>query len=128
MKEITTCHLVLEKDINHHRTLFAGRASEWTVEAGFLAATTFLHSKNVVCVAIQELHFHKPVHAGESVSFQGSIVKTGRTSVVSFVKGTLLSTQELFLEGLIKFVYVDEEGRAKPHGFALDAEEERKPN
>ena len=36
-KTFITHHLVRSEDLNHHGTLFAGRSSEWFIEAGFIA-------------------------------------------------------------------------------------------
>lgn len=125
MEEITTCHLVLGEDLNHHRTLFAGHATEWFVEAGYIAATTFLGAKDLVCLAIHDLYFTRPVPAGETVSITASVVYAGRTSLVSYVSAVIPSTREMVLEGYVQFVHVDKDGKAKPHGLRILAETER---
>ena len=38
IQALSIYHLVKSEDLNHHRTLFAGRGAEWLVEAGFIAA------------------------------------------------------------------------------------------
>ena len=35
-------HLVKSEDLNHHRTLYAGRTAEWFVETGFVAAANLV--------------------------------------------------------------------------------------
>lgn len=125
MKEITTSHLVLGQDINHHNTLFAGRAAEWFVEAGYMAATSALGSNHVVCVAIHELSFYRPTPIGESILFRSSVVYAGRSSLVSYVSASLPSTQEQVLEGFIRFVQLDENGKPQAHGLKVVAETDK---
>ena len=47
-KQLIIHHLVKGEDLNHHRTLFAGRGAEWLVEAGFIAAADMLN-RNLFC-------------------------------------------------------------------------------
>lgn len=122
---ITTYHLVLGQDLNHHGTLFAGRAAEWFIEAGYLSATSILKSNALVCQEVQEFCFRKPVPAGETISFTASVVYAGLTSLVSYINAIIPSSQELILEGYIRFVFVDKNGKAQPHGLQIHADTER---
>ena len=47
MQTLSVYHLVKSEDLNHHRTLFAGRGAEWLVEAGFIAAASLLPPERV---------------------------------------------------------------------------------
>ena len=48
METLTIHHLVKGEDLNHHRTLYAGRGAEWLVEAGFIAASNLI-PRNMSC-------------------------------------------------------------------------------
>ncbi len=112
--------LVKSEDLNHHRTLFAGRCAEWFVEAGFIAIASVLPASNVVCLKIHGLTFTKPLKSGDIASFESRIVYTGTSSIKVFVK--LINRVETYsiLEGFITFVYVDDKGRALPHGLSVE--------
>jgi acyl-CoA hydrolase len=116
--------LVKSEDLNHHGTLFAGRSAEWFVEAGFIAAASILPAQNIVCLKIHGMTFTRPVHPGEIACFDSRIVHTGRTSLVAYVQLSLRHGEEPALAGFITFVYVDEHGKAQPHGLTLELETE----
>lgn len=48
MNTIMTHHLVRSEDLNHHNTLYAGRAADWFIEVGYMAVEQYLPSSNVV--------------------------------------------------------------------------------
>ena len=120
IKTFVIHHLVKGEDLNHHRTLFAGRDAEWVVEAGFIAAASLLPPVNVVCVKVHGMLFRRPVHPGEIIRFESKVVLTGRTRLVSYVRA--LVGEELAVDGFITFVYVDEQGKPQPHGLQMMAE------
>mgnify|MGYP001020425278 CR=1 FL=1 len=91
-------HLVKGEDLNHHGTLFAGRGAEWLVEAGFIAASNVLPAKYLLCMKIHGMQFSRLI-----------------TYIRAETKG------ELTVEGFITFVYVDDEGRSRPHGLTVEA-------
>lgn len=78
MKEIKISHLIKSEDLNHHGTLFAGRTTEWLVEAGFIAAAA-VHGRpqDILCVNVHGFTFKKPVQKGDILTIYGRIVKTG---------------------------------------------------
>ena len=120
MKTLTIHHLVKGEDLNHHSTLFAGRGAEWLVEAGFIAAADLLPPQYVLCLKIHGMTFQRPVRPGEVVRFDSKIVLTGRSSLIAYVRAT--TKEELTVDGFLTFVYVDDEGKSRPHGITIDAE------
>ena len=122
-------HLVKIEDLNHHGTLFAGRAAEWFVEATYIEAN--IHYKNpegLVCLKIHGMKFMKPAKKGEIVNIKTSIAYAGRTSIMVYGKAyNMLNPQEVLVEGFVTFVSVDEDGKKKPHNikFVPQTEEER---
>lgn len=119
MKTLTIHHLVKGEDLNHHQTLFAGRGAEWLVEAGFIAAADLLPPQFILCLKIHGMLFRRPVKPGEVVRFDSRIVLTGRSRLIAYVRAEVKG--ELTVDGFITFVYVDEEGKPRPHGLTIEA-------
>ncbi|HHX08130.1 MAG TPA: acyl-CoA thioesterase [Chloroflexi bacterium] len=122
METMTIHHLVKSEDLNHHRTLYAGRGAEWLVEAGFIAASNLLPPEYVLCLKIHGMMFTRPVKPGEVVRFDSKIVLTGRSRLVAYIRAT--TKGELTVDGFITFVYVDDQGKSRPHGISIEAETE----
>ena len=120
MKTLTIHHLVKGEDLNHHRTLFAGRGAEWLVEAGFIAAADLLPPEYVLCLKIHGMTFQRPVRPGEVVRFDSKIVQTGPSRLIAYVRAT--TKEELTVDGFLTFVYVDDQGKSRPHGITIEAE------
>ncbi len=120
MKTLTIHHLVKGEDLNHHRTLFAGRGAEWLVEAGFIAAADLVPPEYVLCLKIHGMTFQRPVKPGEVVRFDSKIVQTGRSRLIAYVRAT--TKEELTVDGFLTFVYVDDHGKSRPHGIVIEAE------
>ena len=116
----TTNRLVKGEDLNHHGTLYAGRASEWFVESGFVAAASLTTPENIVCLQIHRLQFKHPVHKGEIACFRSQIVYAGKTSLIAHIH--MSSSNEEVLEGFISFIHVDSSGVPFPHGIQLHPE------
>lgn len=116
-KRLIIHHLVKSEDLNHHRTLFAGRGAEWLVEAGFIAAADLLPPQFVVCVKVHGMAFTRPVRPGEIIRFESKIVLTGRSRLVAFIQAFV--KDQPVVQGFITFVYVDEEGKPRPHGIVI---------
>lgn len=121
--EIQTFHydrLIKSEDLNHHGTLFAGRCSEWFVDAGFIAVASVLPPNNIVCLQIHGLTFSQPISSGEIACFESKMVQTGRTSLKVYVTLKRRSEEEPIVKGFITFVHIDENGKAIPHGLDLE--------
>ena len=120
MQTLTIHHLVKGEDLNHHRTLYAGRGAEWLVEAGFIAASNLLPPEFVLCLKIHGMTFIRPVKPGEVVRYDSRIVLTGRSRLIAYIRAT--TKGELTVDGFITFVYVDENGKSRLHGITIEAE------
>ena len=119
MQTLTIHHLVKGEDLNHHRTLYAGRGAEWLVEAGFIAASNLLPPVEVLCLKIHGMQFRRPVRPGEVVRFDSKIVFTGKTRLVAYIRAE--TKGELTVDGFITFVHVDLNGKPQPHGLSIEA-------
>ncbi|NLG41209.1 MAG: acyl-CoA thioesterase, partial [Chloroflexi bacterium] len=93
METLTIHHLVKGEDLNHHRTLFAGRGAEWLVEAGFIAASNLLPPEYVLCLKIHGMTFTRPVQPGEVVRYDSRVVWTGRSRLVAYIRATTKGEQ-----------------------------------
>lgn len=117
----TTHHLVKSEDLNHHGTLFAGRSAEWFVESAFIAASTLLKPKNILCRKIHGLSFMRPVYPGSTVCLRSRVVYAGKSSMIVYVDFFLINDFEnLIADGYVTFVNVDENAKSIPHGITLD--------
>lgn len=112
--------LVKSEDLNHHRTLFAGRCAEWFVEAGFIAVASVLPASSIVCLKIHGLSFTKPLNSGDIACFESKVVHTGKSSIKVFISLRENNQDDPILDGFITFVHVDEDGNSKPHGLTLE--------
>lgn len=112
--------LIKSEDLNHHRTLFAGRCAEWFVEAGFIAVASVLPASSIVCLKIHGLSFTQPLRSGDIACFESKIVYTGTSSIRVYVILKENDHEDPIVEGFITFVYVDEDGFSQPHGLKLD--------
>ncbi len=119
-KSIIIHRQIKSQDLNHHGTLFAGRAAEWFVEAGLIAAAGLTSPRNVVCVNIHGMVFSKPVHVENILRFESKVVYTGRTRIVTNVKIVFAHNDELVLSGFLTFVHVNEKGEPVPHGIKIE--------
>jgi acyl-CoA hydrolase len=119
-------HLVKSEDLNHHRTLYAGRSAEWFVESGFIAAARLKAPENIVCLKIHGMTFSRSVHCGEIVTYNSKIIYAGNTSLVAFVE--VRTKEELVVKGFITFIHVDENSKPSPHGITITpvSEEDKK--
>lgn len=124
----SSVHLVKGEDLNHHGTLYAGRTAEWFVESGFIAAASMTRPEHIVCLKIHGMHFTRPVHKGELVTFSSRVVLTGRTKICVYIE--VSNRQQVAVRGFITFVHVDLDGKPLPHGlnFEPQTDEEKALN
>jgi acyl-CoA hydrolase len=110
-----TMRLVKSEDLNHHGTLFAGRTAEWFVESGFIAATSLLDPKHVVCLKIHGMFFTKPARSGEVLKFSSKVVFTGKTSLTVYVHVAKNNDEKSLVDGYVTFIHVNDETKPSPH-------------
>lgn len=123
LKEFSTYRLVKSEDLNHHGTLYAGRSAEWFVESGFIAASSLLNPRNIICLKIHGMYFTNPVKPGEAICYTSKIVYTGRSSLIAYIKVTRVNKPEdIIVDGFITFVHVDEDTKPCAHGIKIQPE------
>jgi len=129
MRAFSTHRLVKSEDLNHHGTLYAGRSAEWFVESGFVAASSLLHPKNIICVKIHGMSFLHPVRPGQTICYNSRVVYTGTSSLRVYTKVYLVDKEDdPYVEGFVTFIHVDETTKSKPHGIVIvpENDEEQK--
>lgn len=126
MKKFETLHLVKQEDLNHHGTLFAARAAEWLIEAGFaVAACEHGNTDEVVMRNLQDLSYFSPTVKGTVLKLVGRVVLAGETSLMVVVTGKDALTDTVKVEGYMTFVTIDAvSGKKKSHGIVLDEAED----
>lgn len=129
MRQYETTHLVKSEDMNHHGTLFAARAASWLVEAAFVAAGCACGStEGLVCRSINDMSFYRPVQKGTILKFLTRVVYAGKSSFMVAVTAvdalSEIGCEQSYIEGLLTFVTVDENGHKSAHHIKLDEPED----
>ncbi|MEI7595220.1 MAG: hotdog domain-containing protein [Bacteroidota bacterium] len=118
--ECVTTRLVKNEDLNHHGTLYAGRTAEWVVDSGFVAISSILNPKNIVCLKIHGLFFSQATRTGEVLRFTSRIAYTGKTSIVVQVEAHKNKSKGHALSAFVTFIHVDESTLPAPHFVTLN--------
>ncbi len=114
--ETLTHRLILPRDANHHGTLYAGALLTLVLEAGYATAYRSVgRSANLVLKRVLDLRCFEPVSIGRVVEIRGREVHRARAHVVVALAGTPLEGRPRpWVDGLMQFVQVDDEGRPEP--------------
>ncbi|RYF10026.1 MAG: acyl-CoA thioesterase [Deltaproteobacteria bacterium] len=111
---VEATHLVMPGDTNMLGTAFGGKIMQWMDIAASVAAGR--HSGGAsVTVAVDDLHFARPIRMGDVVILKACVNFTGRTSMevgVRVMREDRRTRQlEHCLSGYFTFVGVDDAGR-----------------
>lgn len=131
LKSLVTHRLVKSEDLNHHKTLFAGRCAEWFVESCFVAVASVISAENLVCLKIHGMEFLHPIHAGDILTFESKLIANGKSTLTVFCKVFKDDTPDkTFCDGFATFVHVDGDTKPQPHGIVVipETEEEIRKN
>lgn len=114
--ETVTHRLILPRDANHHGTLYAGVLLSLALEAAYATAyrAAGLHA-NLVLKRVLDVRCYEPVPIGRVVEIRGREVYRARAQVVVALFGTPLPDRPSpWMDSLMQFVQVDENGRPEP--------------
>ncbi len=115
--DLTTRTLAMPGDANPSGDIFGGWVLSQMDIAGGLCAGPRAKGR-VATVAIEAMHFIRPVHVGDVLCVYTSIKREGRTSVVVSVEAwalrNRLGERVKVTDGLFTFVAIDEDGRPRP--------------
>lgn len=121
MKRYRSSHMVRMEHLNHHGNLYAGQGIEWMIETSFIVVCTeYGDPQGLLYKNTHKFDFYKSVQPGDIITYEGLIVRAGRTSLTLRVGLYNEKTGELHAEGFTTFVSVSEDGRSVPHGITLD--------
>lgn len=116
--ELALQTLAMPKDTNANGDIFGGwLVSQMDLAAG-IASKKATRGRSAT-VAIQNVHFIRPVQVGATVSCYTEVVKTGKTSVHINVE-VWTSTNNVdeapnkMADGLFVFVAIDDNGKPRP--------------
>lgn len=121
MKRYRSSHMVRMEHLNHHGNLYAGQGIEWMIETSFIVVCTeYGDPQGLLYKNTHKFDFYKSVNPGDIITYEGLIVRAGRTSLTLRVGLYNEKTGVLHAEGFTTFVSVGEDGRSVPHGIVLD--------
>ena len=121
MKRYRSSHMVRMEHLNHHGNLYAGQGIEWMIETSFIVVCTeYGDPQGLLYKNTHKFDFYKTVNPGDIITYEGLIVRAGRTSLTLRVGLYNEKTGALHAEGFTTFVSVDENNQSVPHGIVLD--------
>ena len=114
---VVTRTVAMPADTNPNGDIFGGWImSQMDIAGGILARYTT--KKRIVTVAVEGMHFIRPVKVGDAVTCYGQVKKTGRTSLTLKIEvwanPPTLQYEECVTEAAFVYVAVDEKNRPIP--------------
>jgi acyl-CoA thioesterase YciA len=105
--------LAMPADTNSHGDIFGGwLLSQMDIAGGIFAAKTA--KVRPVTVAIEAMHFRKPVFVGDLVSVHANLVRVGKTSITVHLEVWVMRRKEahsiLVTDGNFTYVSIDDQG------------------
>lgn len=115
--------ICMGKDIGIHGNVFGGFMMSWIDEAAAAFATEYCCTPNMVTLKVGEMHFKKPLKAGNHIRLYGEVVHLGNTSIklnLEARKFNLYSGEETpVVTTSITFVRIDDDGQPTPIGESV---------
>ena len=124
----TQVQILTQANLNGYSRLFGGQLMSWMDIVA--AVTARRHSgRNVTTACVNDLEFHKPAHANDTLVLTGELVYVGRTSMEVRVRAyveELDGQKQLVNEARFIMVALDENERPTPvPGLLLKTEEQK---
>jgi acyl-CoA hydrolase len=115
-RETLTHRLILPVDTNHHGTLYAGSLLRMSLEAAYAAAhRTIGPNANIVLRRVLNIECNEPVPVGSVVEIRATLLHARRAYVVIGLIGSPMRPGgEPWMEGLMGFVQINDDGRPAP--------------
>jgi acyl-CoA hydrolase len=112
---MTTHHLVLPNELNHHGTLFGGVAMALADKAAYIKATLVYPKANFVTKGVKEFNFLSPAKAGDILEIQADIEQKGTSSLQIKLQCRNALTSAVLFQNTFTMVHVHPEtGRSAP--------------
>ena len=121
---------VKSKDLNHHKTLFAGTMASWIVENTFIHASTIINEvHSIVCLKIHGLVFKTPVFLGDIITFRTIIAHIGSSSITVYCEVfDTNNPKKKIVDSFVTFVHIDSNGNAKKHNIKYEPKTKEEKN
>ena len=124
----TQVQVLTQANLNGYQRLFGGQLMSWMDIVAAVVARR--HSgRNVTTVRVENLEFHAPAYANDTLMLTGHICYAGRTSMEICVRvyvEELNGNRELINQAHFVMVALDENERPTPvPGLILETEEEK---
>lgn len=129
-RENTLIETLLPKDTNASGHIFGGVVMSLMDKAAAVASWRY-SKQRVVTAGAEEITFVTPIHVGEVVRANATVIYTGRTSmdveVIVEAENIFEESSRLAATGLFIMVAVDDQGKPTPiPQWEPDTEEEKK--
>ena len=115
--DLTTRTLAMPADANPSGDIFGCWVLSQMDIAGGIHAGQYAQ-RRVATVAVEAMHFIKPVHIGDVLCVYAAVDRVGRTSMAIHLEAwalrSRLGDRVKVTEGIFTFVALDAEGRAVP--------------
>ena len=115
--ELTVRLIAMPRDTNANGDIFGGWVLSQMDQAGGIAAVEAAQGR-VVTVAVDAMHFIRPVKVGDVLCVYTAIAKIGRTSMKVHVEAWARRFRTHFREKVtvatFTFVAIDEQGKPRP--------------
>jgi len=116
-----TRKLVSPPDLNPANTLFGGQLLRWIDEEAAIYAMCQLNTNHVVTKFMSEIDFIAPAYQGDIIEIGAEVIALGRTSITLRCEVRIKDTDVIVIKiDKIVLVYVDQNGRPKPHNKTLE--------
>jgi acyl-CoA hydrolase len=118
--DIISRHLILARDLNPFGNVFGGQMLSWLDESSFIYLVHKTGHSNFVTVGMEDVNFRAPARLGDTATFYGRIVRTGKSSVTvrnrAFVHEPGTERRREIINCLISFVAMKDQ---KPYPYFL---------
>jgi len=128
--ELVTTHICKTSELGVHNNMFGGTMIALIDEASAAYASQICDTPKIVTIKIEELLFKNPVKIGNILKIYASVKEFGNSSITLYVEmrkhNVYTGLQEVVIQTTIKFVSIDEDGRAKPISSRVKLRHERR--
>ena len=115
--DLTVRTIAMPADTNANGDIFGGWVMSQMDQAGGIAGVERAQGR-VVTVAVDAMHFIRPVRVGDVLCVYTRVERIGRTSmtikVEAWARRFRTQTREKVTDATFTFVAIDEEGRPRP--------------
>ena len=119
--------MIRPEHLNHHGSLYAGRAADWMMETTFFAACLAHGDKEGLMYRnTHEFSFTKPILNGDIVRVESTIVRVGKKSLTMYCGFVNEETGLTHAVGYTTFVTINPKTlKSEEHSIVLDETDDK---